>query len=384
MRHLFIGVAVTAIVSLPVAVLGASAPMVRGEFGIGEAGFGFLIAIFFLSGALASLPAGFIAHAIGLRAMVLGSCGAAVLALFVIPSFVSAWWPLAVCLFGAGIANSTGQVAVNQWLARYQPVDRQGVAFGAKQAAVPLATLSAGFLLPLVAVPHGWRAGFWTAMTFAVVGLLAIWWATGRRHPGPETPTRSHSWRTDRVAVMLALIGFLGACGGTSLAPFLVDYATSRGVSIEIAGLLLALGSASGVAARVLVGVAADRLRLHPVSMIGALLGAGTVGIGLLALGAEGAIWVPAVTLGFAGAWGWAGLLPFALARMSADGFRSGVGLVVMGQLVGAVVGPAMFGVLVQTAGYAIAWTVLLGFVATAGLLAVATKRIHGRPETIR
>lgn len=372
MRDLLIGVAVTAVVTLPLAVLGATAPLLRADLGLGEAAFGGLVALFFLSGAVVSIPAGPVSRTIGLRPMILASCATTLVCLAVISGWVGSWWPLAIALLAAGMANSTGQVAVNQWLTQHRPADRQGLAFGAKQAAVPLAVLSAGILLPLVVVPNGWRAGYLAAGAISLAGLLAVWWLTGRAPRISREGIDRRRLSFSRPVIMLSIVGVLGSAGGTCLSPFLVDYVTSRDLGIEAAGILLVIGAAAGIVARVLAGFAADRLQIGPLTIMRTLLGGGAVGIAFFALGITGVAWVPAVVLAFAGAWGWAGLLPFALARIAPAEFASGVGMIVMAQLTGAVVGPALFGALVEGSGYPVAWTVLVGFVGTAALLTVA------------
>jgi len=374
-RDLVIGVAVTAVVTLPLAVLGATAPLLRGDLGLGEAAFGGLVGLFFLSGALASIPAGPLSRVIGLRSMVVASCAVTLACLLFVSAFVGSWWPLAVCLLVAGVANSTGQVAVNQWLTQHRPVNRQGLAFGAKQAAVPLAVLSAGLLLPLVVVPHGWRAGYLAAALLSLAGLATVWWLTGRVARPPRAEGHRRALTLSRPVVTLSMVGVLGSAGGTCLSPFLVDYVTSRQVSIETAGLLLVLGAGTGIIARIFAGLAADRLHVGPLQIMRMLLGGGAVGIALFATGVAGGMWIPAVVLAFAGAWGWAGLLPLALARISPDDFAAGVGMIVMAQLAGAVIGPTLFGVLVESSGYPLAWSVLVGFVGTAALLTVVVDR---------
>jgi hypothetical protein len=84
---------------------------------------------------------------------------------------------------------------------------------------------------------------------------------------------------------------------------------------------------------------------------------------------------IAAVMLAFGGAWGWPGLLPLALLRSSPQAFRSGVGTIVTGQLGGSVIGPAVFGVIVQLSGYSVGWTFLVVIVGSAAVLA-ATARL--------
>ena len=378
MRDTLLGVAVTAIVIMPVAVLGAAAPMVRAELAITEGTLGALVSLFFLTGALASIPAGRISNIVSLHQLIVVASLLSALTLLAATGWVASWWSLAACLAAGGIANAVGQVGVNQWLARRRPINRQGLSFGAKQAAVPLASLCAGLLLPVVIVPFGWRAGFLVAAAMAMVGVVLLAVVRQERNV-PERHTDTIAATTPRGPVLLlTLVGFLGGAGGTCLAPFFVDYAMGRGVAPDFAGVLLAIGAASGIGARLVAGLTADAFGLWPLSLIAGMLAIGGGGIALLATGPTGILWVPAVMLAFAGAWGWPGLLPLALARSSTDAFRGGVGLIVMGPLAGAVAGPSIFGLAVEVAGYQVAWLLLLVIVATAALLA-AIVRLRSR-----
>jgi len=373
-RDTLLGVSVTAIVIMPVAVLGAAAPMVRADLSIAEGTLGLLVGLFFLAGAVASVPAGRASRALSLKAMMIGACGLAAVTLTSITVWAGSIWALGICLAAGGVANAAGQVSVNHWLARNRPMHRQGLSFGAKQAAVPLASLCAGLLLPAVIVPFGWRAGFLVGTVLALLGIFALSGIRSSREAG-EARRREPSRRAPRMSLaLLTGVGFLGAAGGTCLAPFMVDYLTTRGLTADTAGLLLSLGAAAGITARLAAGILTDLFAVWPLSIIAALLASGGVGIAMLAVGASGFLLVAAVMLSFLGAWGWPGLLPLALTRASPEVFRAGAGMIVMGPLAGAVAGPSLFGLIVERAGYPAGWTMLVVFVATAGIMATAVR----------
>ena len=100
----------------------------------------------------------------------------------------------------AGLANAVAQPAINLFMAEQVAVERQGVAFGIKQSAIPSAVLVSGLALPLLAIPFGWRA------TFAVcsLGPLAVAVLLARQAPAlrpawtasaPAAVPRAHSDR---------------------------------------------------------------------------------------------------------------------------------------------------------------------------------------------
>src|SRR5919107_1361456 len=68
----------------------------------------------------------------------------------------------------AGLANAVNQPAINLFMADQVPLDRQGLAFGIKQSAIPGAILVSGLALPALALPLGWRP------TFAICGGLVL------------------------------------------------------------------------------------------------------------------------------------------------------------------------------------------------------------------
>ena len=59
-----------------------------------------------------------------------------------------------------GLGNAISHPATHLLLAREVSQNRQGLAFGIKQAAIPAATLIAGLAVPLVATTVGWRWAF--------------------------------------------------------------------------------------------------------------------------------------------------------------------------------------------------------------------------------
>ncbi len=81
------------------------------------------------------------------------------------------------CCPWRGSANSVAQPAINLFMAEQVPLERQGLAFGIKQSAIPGAILVSGLALPLIALPLGWRSAF------ALAGVGGAGGRAGRR-PG--------------------------------------------------------------------------------------------------------------------------------------------------------------------------------------------------------
>ena len=141
----------------------------------------------------------------------------------------------------AGVANSVNQPAINLFMADQVPMDRQGLAFGIKQSAIPAAVLISGLALPVLAMPLGWRATFaiCAGLALAAAGLI------GRAAPSfVAPPERPAAPRPSRKLVLTAVGAALGV-GGTVRAERLPGrvrggHRDRRG----LAGVLAAAGSA--------------------------------------------------------------------------------------------------------------------------------------------
>ena len=81
----------------------------------------------------------------------------------------------------------------------------------------------------------------------------------------------------------------LAAAAANALGTFLVDSSVARGLAPGPAGLVLTLGGAVCVAARVGVGWLADRRDGGHVALIAGMLAVGAVGLVLLAVAGRGA-----------------------------------------------------------------------------------------------
>ena len=353
-RTVAAGALSTVLASLPVFLLGGLAVLVRDDLGFGEVQLGLAASAFFAVAALAAVPAGRIAARVGAWA---ATVLAAVLSAAVLTGMALAptYAVLLAALAVGGVANALAQIGTNGALAEVVPRDRQGVAFGVKQSAVPAATLVAGFALPLVGLTLGWRASFAGAALLAVVYVLLA--------PRPASRVRSTGGRPSRagdVAVrglaVLAFAAALGAAAANALAAFLVESAVTAGFSPSAAGVLLGVGSAIGVAARILAGWLADRRTGGHLTVVAAMLAAGAVGLALLATAATPAFLV-GTALFFGLGWSWPGLLTYAVVRLNPAAPAVATSFTQTGVFAGSATGPVAFGLLVQVGSYRLAWS---------------------------
>lgn len=350
--HAAIGAITTTVVSvIPVFLVGGLAVQIGRDVGLTRAGLGAAVAVYFGATALGSLPVGRLVERYGSartgRAAVALS-GGAMLAIALAGRSVAA---LLALLAVAATANSLGQLASNASLAHWVPPRRHGLTFGAKQSAIPLSTLLAGAAVPAVALTLGWRWAFGIAAVLALAVLPLV-------PPDPPGRVALHRRDVGRPGVALVLLGVAAALGGgvaNALTAFLVDSTVARGVAESSAGLLLALGSAICVAARLAIGWLADRRDGGHLVLVATLLGCGGVGVALLGAPARPTL-VIGVLIGFGLGWSWPGLLAFAVVRRYPRTPAAATSITQTGVYAGASIGPLSFGLLATHASYPVAW----------------------------
>ena len=370
-RPVLLAVAVATAGVLPAFLTGGLAVQIRAEMGFGSAALGLAVALFFLSSSTASVVMGRLVERIGAhRGMRLAVfCSAA--SLVCVALFAGSWTGLVVCLVFGGLANAVAHPATHLSLAREVPAGRQGYSFGIKQAAIPSATLLAGLAVPGIALTFGWRWAFAGGALLALVVALLV---PAERLAGVERVAESRSSDAPIGSLVLLAVGIgLGSAAATPLGAFVVESSVATGFGVGAAGLLLALGSAASIVVRVLFGRLADGMGGGRLLLVGGMLGAGVVGFVMLATGSP-ALLVPGVLLAFAAGWGWPGLLNFAVVRSSPAAPAAATGVTQTGASGGAAVGPVLFGVVVEAAGYGTAW-LLSGALALVALVAILAGR---------
>lgn len=175
MASLLMGVVgATAIVSLPLYLVAAQAVESRSSLHFSPAQLGIVVASYYTGSATFAFAGGNAAELIGglrlLRYSIVLSAGV----LVTVAALIGSWPTLAAVLFVAGAASTAGQASSNLVLSLRIMTKRQGLAFGIKQAAVPLAFLIAGAAVPAVALSIGWRWAFVGGGALACLALLGV------------------------------------------------------------------------------------------------------------------------------------------------------------------------------------------------------------------
>ncbi|MEU4746234.1 MFS transporter, partial [Actinosynnema sp. NPDC023658] len=160
-----------------------------------------------------------------------------------------------------------------------------------------------------------------------------------------------------------------------AMAAYLVVTAVDVGFSPAGAGLMLSLGSASGFASRLVVGLAADRWRPDLLLTASVMITLGALGQGLFATGGS-AVFVVALFLGFAAGWAWSGVFNLAVADRFPDRVASATSVTQIGVYVGSATMPPFFGWCAQTFDLATAWTAMgVAMLSAVGLLVAVRRR---------
>jgi MFS family permease len=374
-RHAtLVSVGYSVLAALPLFLVSAQAVQLQRELEFGKADLGLAVSICFATSAVAAAPLGHVVGRLGARAG-LKLCAGMSLASLVWLTLANRWWHVVAALALCGMANATAQVATNVVLADGVRTERHGVAFGAKQAAIPIASLTAGIALPLVGLLAGWRVAFAGAGAVVLIALVLRPRLTAG--PRPQLTARGHA-RPGPLLLSMALVGLLAGAVANAVPAFAVDSAVSHGFGEGPAGLLLAVGSAFAVLVRVGAGWVADRRGSAGFSELLALTGTGTLALVALALvGDSDALYALATLAVFAAAWGWPGLLHFATIRSHRAAPATATGFVLAWIYVGNVIGPATVGFIAEHRSYADAWIYGATVLALATLATLAARRLE-------
>lgn len=177
-------------------------------------------------------------------------------------------WGTAVGLIGAGLTAAAPTVALTKSIVRaFTGTDRIGLAFGVRQAAVPLGGVTAGLVLPLVALSISLAAALWTLSGLLLVAtvLVALTVHSERDRTLKRPALGPTPWRPVMPMFVASALYTGTQIGVVSLLTLYL--VTARNWSPEAAALVFALVMACTIALRIAVGFAADRWPLRRVAL---------------------------------------------------------------------------------------------------------------------
>jgi len=347
-------------------------PLLLDGLGLSRAQVGLFLPALYLGGVAMSLPAGWLTDRLGARlTLVVGQClTALMIALAAWSPGLAAMLPL-YSLAGLGwavINPSTGKAILD----RFPPRER-GLAMGVKQTGLTLGGVLASLTMPGIALAYGWRAALAVAAAASLLSATAVLGGLDRRAPAPAVTAHGDRARFADIGPFMARPSFMTllVCGlvlsiaQASVLAYLALFARERlGLSVVAAGGLLAMAQVGGTIGRLGWGVISDRVfggRRRPGVVINALMGASAYLVFASGVDLPGPAAVACAVIAGIGAFGWVGLY-LALAAEVGGARYAGLltGVAVSFSWSGVLVGPPLFGLLLQATGsYRGPWLVL-------------------------
>jgi predicted MFS family arabinose efflux permease len=336
---------------LPLFLTGAMAVQIGRELKISAASVGILASLFAIASMAGSAPLGRQVRRLGVRRSlrITSAFSAAALLLACVSPTV---WFLGGAMLLAGAGNSLGQPAGNALVAAQVNPKRYGLGFAIKQSAIPVATTLGGLAVPIIALTVGWRAAYFVAAFAALAAMLLIPPDQFRSAGRTESPVPAKLVRP----LWLLAIGMAGAVfAATSIGALGAAGGVHVGLSEASAGYLVAVGGIAGLAIRLASGVVADRVAFDSLRAVALLVLIG--GFGWLAMSWDRPVpFAIGLVVANAFGWGWPGLQHLSMARRFPTATAAASGVSQTGVAAGLLLGPAVLGLLVSTAGWSWSW----------------------------
>lgn len=388
-----LAIAAATIGVLPVFLTGALGVQLDTGLHIKATDIGIGVAAFFASSALCSVTAGRLAERVGAMKMMRIAALFAMLCMTGLGLLTHALWNLAALLALGGLSNGAMQPAVNLYLSNNVHTQRQGLAFGIKQAGIPTATLLSGLAIPSLAITQGWQAAYLAGAVVATLILLLLLVRDDHNslgasaHADPAHGVSGHRSPSINLPplVLLAAGMACAVAAANSLGSFVVPSAVHHGVSAGSAGLLSAIGSVVGFSARVGQGWRADTgvnkgipAALRHLATVVGMVSIGILGYLALASGISYLL-VPGVLLAYGAGWGFNGLFNLSVIRAYPFAPARATGITQVGTYLGGMLGPLGFGLFVDHLGYGPAWSMSAVVAGMGAVTLFAARRLLGR-----
>ena len=335
---------------------------------------GLLMSASQIASILIKIPAGLIIDVAGVRNLILiGKVSAGVLLalVFITSSFNELLLFMMLSGIGGGLIGSVSYKAILYWF----PQKERATAVGISSTAFNIGGAIGAAVLPPIALALTWRYGFLISGSFvAVIGVVAF--ILYRTHPKEPKMSEAKSLINkqffkdilmNKNLILLGLAGMLFCVLEFSLITYIYLYMDEvLNISAEVTGLaFLMVAEWAGAASKPLFGFASDRFFNSKRNLM--QMGIMSLGIALTAVIAHLApgtpMWVIIIVFVFLGLalFGWSGLNTTLMAEFSGrEKVGTGVGFGFIMHNIGQIVGPPLFGYIVEVSSYRIAWYYLI------------------------
>ncbi|MHB1135085.1 MAG: MFS transporter [Chloroflexota bacterium] len=356
-------------------------PVLMSDLRLSAGGAGLTMSVYALTGLILALPAGFILQRIGFRLTGLLAGGSVVLGTL-LGVFATSFEGLLAGRVVEGIGTSFMAVLAPAIITQRFAAHRRGTAMGIWSTWVPVGSTAMLLLAPLLAQSFGWRGVWWfgalyaalvTALYLVVVkpapaaGSVAAAVAGVADHSASASVSSVSQVLRNRDLWLLSLAFAMMCAAAMGIGTYLPTYlSTVHGLPLVEAALLASIPTMVSIFSGPMGGVISDKVgsRRWPY-LIGFVLAALTfppmavLGVGALAVlvGVQGVVM---------------GLVPtniFSAAVEAAGDPRQGglaMAIIMVGQNAGMLVGPVLFGLLIESAG---GWGLAFSSLAVVSLL---------------
>jgi MFS family permease len=356
----------------PVHLFGALAPDFQEAFSFGDAEQGYAVAAYFAVSALLSKWGGGLSDRFGPSPTLrfgTAMAGIGVIGIILAPSY--GFVVAALCV--AAVGNAINQPSNNTFITSGVPAHRRGLALGIKQAAIPTSTGLAGLALPTIAVSLGWEAAYVGAAILAAVAILAMPYV----EPLVAAPAIRQRYRPSPLMWRVAIGAAFGAGAVSNIGAFLVRTLEEAGFSSGLAGTIQVVGSVALISSRVGWGAVMDRRSVNRFGFATVLLLLGTLAYPLIATG-NSALVVIGALMAYGFGWSWPGVVHLATVEHNPTATGAASGVVQGGMFTGAMIGPAVFGVLADVHGFGWAWLFVAALSGVAAIMMAAAAATVG------
>jgi MFS family permease len=379
--------------AFPVFLTGALGVQLTADLGLSATQIGLAMGASFTIAALLSAPMGRVAERLGPRRGFTAGLTVTAVSMLAVASFARSFWQFCVILGVAGMANALNQPSANLMLTTHIDADRLGFALATKQSGMPAAALLGGVAVPAIALTVGWQWAYVCGAVVAVGAIVSFPADVGgrsARHVSASASGGARSARPDLgvpLLVLYATVGMLGAMNAGAMVGFITSGAEASGLDPGAAGLVLSLGSLVGVLSRLFQGWQVDRKGILPIQRLVWLYGLGGLGVLVLAVDVP-LTYVIAPLPAFAFGWSWPGLFNLSVVRNNPSAPAAATGISQVGVFVGAALGPALGGFIIDNGSYRALWLFGAATLFVGSLLAVylrsRIRAARGRAEPSR